>query len=329
MAADRRATRHDQGGGREDPPQQDLGHEPDQQRHAKGGNDPDHQVLQGVDVLDHPGQQVSLAEGGQAGRGQSLQPLVDPAPGGRLAAGTRRRGPLAAPGSGRSRGRARRTARPTMARASWDSFGCWAAFEISQAAVANQADVGGDGAGTQQGGEDQPTGGRSGDGQGPAQRCHPRSAVTAVLGRRSRTPPPRPAPVEPRGRPRQQRGPVGHDDHRAAHHQPAHRGQHASSVRPSRPAVGSSSRSSGESRTKARASATRCRSPAESPAPSWPRTVSSPSGSAATTSSRPASAMAARDGLVGGVGPPEADVGGDRPGEQMGPLGNPGDVGPP
>ena len=33
--------------------------QPDQQRHAKGGNDPDHQVLQRVDVLDHPGQQVS------------------------------------------------------------------------------------------------------------------------------------------------------------------------------------------------------------------------------------------------------------------------------
>ncbi len=66
----------------------------------------------------------------------------------------------------------------------------------------------------------------------------------------------------------------------------------SASVAPSRAAVGSSSSSTGRSARNARASASRCRCPADSPAPSSPSTVSTPSGSASTNSRAPASASA-------------------------------------
>ena len=102
-----------------------------------------------------------------------------------------------------------------------------------------------------------------------------------------------------------------------------------SSVRPSRLAVGSSRRSSGASRRNARASATRWRSPADSPAPSWPSTVSHPSGSRATTVVEAGVGHGGAHRVVGGVGTAEPDVVGDRPGEEVGSLGDPGDLGPP
>ena len=49
-------------------------------RDGERGDDPDDQVLQRVDVLDDAGQQVAPPEGGQPGRGQPLEPLVDPHP---------------------------------------------------------------------------------------------------------------------------------------------------------------------------------------------------------------------------------------------------------
>ena len=79
---------------------------------------------------------------------------------------------------------------------------------------------------------------------------------------------------------RDERGAVG-DEHGRAARRAASRRPRAPprSVSPSRLAVGSSSSSSGASRRNARASAMRWRSPAESPAPRSPSTVSSPRGS--------------------------------------------------
>ncbi len=68
----------------------------------------------------------------------------------------------------------------------------------------------------------------------------------------------------------------------------------SASVEPSSAAVGSSSSSTGRSARNARASASRCRCPADSPAPSSPRAVSAPCGSASTNSSAPASSKARR-----------------------------------
>ena len=103
----------------------------------------------------------------------------------------------------------------------------------------------------------------------------------------------------------------------------------SASVSPSRPAVGSSSRSRGASRRKARASATRWRSPAESPAPRSPSTVPAPSG----TPSDHVAETSLLDRLpqrgVVGVLPPEPDVVRDRLGEEVWPLGHPGHVGAP
>ena len=103
----------------------------------------------------------------------------------------------------------------------------------------------------------------------------------------------------------------------------------SSSVRPSRLAVGSSRRSRGASRRKARARATRCRSPAESPAPSWPSMVSSPSGKPGHDLVETGVGDGRAHLVVGGVGSAEADVVGDGAGEQVGPLRDPGHLGPP
>ena len=48
--------------------------------HGEGRDDPEHQVLERVDVVDHPGHQVAAAERGQAGRRQPLEALVDADP---------------------------------------------------------------------------------------------------------------------------------------------------------------------------------------------------------------------------------------------------------
>ena len=43
----------------------------------KGGIDPQNQILQGIDVLNHPGQEVTAPERRQAGGCQTLESLVD------------------------------------------------------------------------------------------------------------------------------------------------------------------------------------------------------------------------------------------------------------
>ena len=103
----------------------------------------------------------------------------------------------------------------------------------------------------------------------------------------------------------------------------------SASVSLSRPAVGSSSRRSGASRTKARARARRCRSPAERPAPPSPRSVSAPWGSRRTTSVRPAASSASVTSCVGGVRSAEPDVLGDGAREEMRSLRHPSDVSAP
>ncbi|RPK47565.1 hypothetical protein EES39_11870 [Streptomyces sp. ADI92-24] len=74
------------------------------------------------------------------------------------------------------------------------------------------------------------------------------------------------------------------------------------SVSPSRLAVGSSSSSTGRSARNARASARRCRCPAERPEPSSPRRVAAPSGSSVTKSYAPASRSAAVTALSSASG---------------------------
>ena len=46
----------------------------DQDRDGERRNHPEHQVLERVDVRDHPGQEVAPSEGGQPRRRQPLQP---------------------------------------------------------------------------------------------------------------------------------------------------------------------------------------------------------------------------------------------------------------
>ncbi len=67
----------DHRGGRQHPPQQDDGRDAHDQRDAEGGNHPEDQVLHGIDVVDHAGQEVTTPERGQARGRQPLEPLVD------------------------------------------------------------------------------------------------------------------------------------------------------------------------------------------------------------------------------------------------------------
>ena len=68
----------DHRGGRQHPPQQDDSRDADDQGDAERGNHPEDQVLHGVDVLDHTGQEVTTPERRQSGRRQPFELLVDP-----------------------------------------------------------------------------------------------------------------------------------------------------------------------------------------------------------------------------------------------------------
>ena len=50
---------------------------PTRHGHGEGLDDAQHDVLEGVDVVDHPGHEVAPAEEGEAGRGDRLEPAVD------------------------------------------------------------------------------------------------------------------------------------------------------------------------------------------------------------------------------------------------------------
>ena len=65
----------DEAGGGEDPPDQPDGCDADDQRDRIRRDHPQEHVLEGVDVVDDPSQQVRAAEGGQAGGCQRLEPL--------------------------------------------------------------------------------------------------------------------------------------------------------------------------------------------------------------------------------------------------------------
>ena len=62
---------------RQHPPHEDDGQHAHDHSDAERGDDPDDQILQRVDVLDHASQQVASAEHGQAGGGQPLESVVD------------------------------------------------------------------------------------------------------------------------------------------------------------------------------------------------------------------------------------------------------------
>ena len=118
----------------------------------------------------------------------------------------------------------------------------------------------------------------------------------------------------------------GPRDHGPARGEPAIAASTAASVAPSRPAVGSSSSSRGASRRNARASATRWRSPADSPAPR------SPSGSPGRRSRSPSRGRRrARRGhlAVSASGRPSGTFSRDRAREQVRALRHPGDLVPP
>ena len=100
----------------------------------------------------------------------------------------------------------------------------------------------------------------------------------------------------------------------------------SASVVPSRPAVGSSSRSRGASRTKARARATRWRSPADSPAPPSPSRVSAPSGNRRTTSVSPAAANASATAASDASGRPSRMFSATDRAKRWGRCGHPADV---
>ena len=93
---------------------------------------------------------------------------------------------------------------------------------------------------------------------------------------------------------RQHRFAVADDDHGRPCPRPRHDGlQDAGFHSASRCAVGSSSSSTGADEPSARARPSRCRWPSDRPTPPRPMMVSSPSGSSASTSSKPAAAAGA------------------------------------
>ena len=70
----------DQTGGGQDPPDQPHGSDADDQRDRERRDHPQQHVLQGVDVVDDPSQQVPAAKGGQAGGRERLESLVGARP---------------------------------------------------------------------------------------------------------------------------------------------------------------------------------------------------------------------------------------------------------
>ncbi len=256
----------------------------------------------------------------QAERREPLEPLVDAHPqiGQHAERGVVTDQPLAVAAAGR--GTARRTARPTIAIAIADSCGRCEEREISHAEVAIRPIAAPSAPGAEQRRERQPPGGGTGDRERPRQR----GLVGAeAVGRGHAATSTGASDEHPIGQ-RQQRGAV-RDQHDRA---PARRGARtasstSASVWPSRLAVGSSSSSSGASRRNARASATRWRSPAESPAPRSPSTVSRPARQAGHHVVEPGRGDRRADLLVRRVAAAEAHVLGDRGGEQMRSLGHP------
>ena len=205
VAASSRATARITAGGRQHPPHEGHRQYADHHGDAERRDDPDDQVLQRVDILDDPGQQVAPAER-RAGRpAPAARAAGRPGPGGRRAAGRRRRGRPAAPRSGRARGTARRTGRPTMATASGDSLGCWAALEISQAAVPMSPMSAAMAPAPSRVAEHQAPGGRPGQPRVRPKRGHGPVPVPARDPARRRSPEGRldavPAPGGPPGRP--------------------------------------------------------------------------------------------------------------------------------
>ena len=88
----------------------------------------------------------------------------------------------------------------------------------------------------------------------------------------------------------------------------------------SSPLVGSSRISTGPGARRARATASRRRSPPDSATPSSPTGVSSPSGSVATQRVEPGGPQRGGDLVLAGVGPGQREVGAHGAREQLGPL---------
>ena len=78
MAERPRATRRTRPASGEEPPDDGDGGRADERRHRERLDDPQDHVLERVDVVDQAGDQVASAEEWQAGRGDRLEPLVDP-----------------------------------------------------------------------------------------------------------------------------------------------------------------------------------------------------------------------------------------------------------
>ena len=194
---------------------------------------------------------------------------------------------------------------------------------------ADQPDVGGDGACAQQRGQDERA--RTPDapwpGSGPAA---PSGRRSSLVGRRRSWHGYHWRQMDDPVGEGQQRGPVGDDDHRTTHHQPPHSPQDAflgppveigrGLVEQQQRGVPHEGPSQGDPLALARETVRPRRGPGRCPDRREDRS---------TTSSRPASAMAARTWSSVAFGTTEPDIVGDGPGEQMRPLRHPGHSGAP
>ena len=77
-AGEQQRDEQDQTGGRQHPPDQADGDGADERRDRERGQHPQQQVLERVDVVDEPREQIAAAEERHAERGEPLEPLVDP-----------------------------------------------------------------------------------------------------------------------------------------------------------------------------------------------------------------------------------------------------------
>ena len=167
-------------GARQHPPHDRHRQQPDHHRSAERGDDPDDQVLLGVDIPDDPGQEVAAPERRQAGGRQPLEALVDlhPEVSEQPEGGVVADQPLPV---AEEAARQPEELHGDNGQGQSSLVGVLGRSGDEPRRGADESDIGGHRAGGQKGRQCHPTGGRSEQTEGPAQRglsaVHARRAV--------------------------------------------------------------------------------------------------------------------------------------------------------